>query len=312
MADGSTHPAAKFDHPHTTAKGEKRAWVPMTGLDTLWLNSGTLCNIACEHCYIESTPTNDRLIYLSFDHALPYLDEAREMGTREIGITGGEPFMNPDMLDIINAALDRGFEVLVLTNAMKPMMRPRVMAGLQAITGERRDRLTLRVSMDHYTEELHDEERGEGSFARAMEGIKWIGEQGINLAIAGRTIFGEDEAEAREGYRQTMKSVGVDLDVADTKKLVLFAEMRPNDDPPEITTACWGILNKKPADIMCANSRMVVHRKGAEEPVVLSCTLLAYDERFEMGRTLKEASKPVSLNHPWCATFCVLGGSSCS
>ncbi|RFB03932.1 radical SAM protein [Parvularcula marina] len=312
MADGSTHPAAKFDHPHTTAKGEKRAWVPMTGLDTLWLNSGTLCNIACEHCYIESTPTNDRLIYLSFDHALPYLDEAKEMGTREIGITGGEPFMNPDMLDIINAALDRGFEVLVLTNAMKPMMRPRVMEGLQAVTGERRDRLTLRVSMDHYTEELHDEERGEGSFARAMEGIKWIGEQGINLAIAGRTIFGEDEAEAREGYRQTMKSVGVNLDVADTKKLVLFAEMRPNDDPPEITTACWGILNKKPADIMCANSRMVVHRKGAEEPVVLSCTLLAYDERFEMGRTLKEASKPVSLNHPWCATFCVLGGSSCS
>ncbi|WP_370339106.1 radical SAM protein [Parvularcula marina] len=312
MADGSTHPAAKFDHPHTTAKGEKRAWVPMTGLDTLWLNSGTLCNIACEHCYIESTPTNDRLIYLSFDHALPYLDEAKEMGTREIGITGGEPFMNSDMLDIINAALDRGFEVLVLTNAMKPMMRPRVMAGLQAITGERRDRLTLRVSMDHYTEELHDEERGEGSFARAMEGIKWIGEQGFDLAIAGRTIFGEDEAEAREGYRQTMKSVGVDLDVADTKKLVLFAEMRPNDDPPEITTACWGILNKKPSDIMCANSRMVVHRKGAEEPVVLSCTLLAYDERFEMGRTLKEASKPVSLNHPWCATFCVLGGSSCS
>ena len=312
MADGSTHPAAKFDHPHTTAKGEKRAWVPMTGLDTLWLNSGTLCNIACEHCYIESTPTNDRLIYLSFDHALPYLDEAKEMGTREIGITGGEPFMNPDMLDIINAALDRGFEVLVLTNAMKPMMRPRVMAGLQAITGERRDRLTLRISMDHYTEELHDEERGEGSFARAMEGIKWIGEQGFDLAIAGRTIFGEDEAEAREGYRQTMKSVGVDLDVADPKKLVLFAEMRPNDDPPEITTACWGILNKKPSDIMCSNSRMVVHRKSAEEPVVLSCTLLAYDERFEMGRTLKEASKPVSLNHPWCATFCVLGGSSCS
>lgn len=312
MADGSSHPAAKFSHPHTTAKGEKRAWVPMTGLETLWLNSGTLCNIACENCYIESTPTNDSLIYLSYDHALPYLDEAKAMGTREIGITGGEPFMNPDILEIINAALDRGFEVLVLTNAMRPMMRPRLMDGLKAITGERRERLTLRVSMDHYTEKLHDEERGEGSFARAMEGIRWIGEQGFNLAIAGRTIFGEDEAVAREGYRETMKTVGVDLDVADPKRLVLFAEMRPNDDPPEITVDCWGILNKNPADIMCANSRMVVHRKGAADPVVLSCTLLAYDERFEMGRTLKEASKPVSLNHAWCATFCVLGGSSCS
>lgn len=312
MADGSALPASKFSDPHVTAKGEKRAWVPMAGLETLWLNSGTLCNIACTNCYIESTPTNDALIYLSLDHALPYLDEAKEMGTREIGITGGEPFMNPDMLAIINEALDRGFDVLVLTNAMRPMMRPKIMEGLQAITGERRERLTLRVSMDHHTEELHDEERGEGSFARAMEGIQWLGEEGFHLAIAGRTIFGEDEAVAREGYRTTMQSVGVELEVSDPKKLVLFAEMRPNDDPPEITTSCWGILDKKPTDIMCSNSRMVVHRKGAEEPVVLSCTLLAYDERFEMGRTLKEASKPVSLNHAWCATFCVLGGSSCS
>ena len=312
MADGGILPAAKFDDPHVTAKGEKRAWVPMAGLETLWLNSGTLCNIACTNCYIESTPTNDALIYISLDHALPYLDEAKEMGTREIGITGGEPFMNPDMLGIIEAALDRGFEVLVLTNAMRPMMRPKIIEGLKAITGERRERLTLRVSLDHYTEKLHDEERGEGSFAIAMDGIRWLGEESFDIAIAGRTIFGEDEALAREGYRRAMADVGIDLDASDPKKLVLFAEMRADDDPPEITTSCWGILGKQPTEIMCSSSRMVVHRKGAETPVVLSCTLLAYDERFEMGRTLKEASKPVSLNHPWCATFCVLGGSSCS
>lgn len=312
MADGSALPTTKFDHPHVTARGEKRAWVPMMGLETLWLNSGTLCNIACANCYIESTPTNDALVYLSLEDSLPYLNEAKEMGTREIGITGGEPFMNPDMLGIINAGLDRDFEVLVLTNAMRPMMRPKIMEGLQEIKGERRERLTLRVSMDHHSQKLHDEERGEGSFTRAMEGIEWLGAQGFKLAIAGRTIFGEDENEAREGYRQTMRAVGVDLDVSDPKKLVLFAEMRPNDDPPEITTACWGILNRQPSDIMCSSSRMVVRRKGADAPVVLACTLLAYDERFEMGKTLKEASKPVSLNHPWCATFCVLGGSSCS
>ncbi|MEM9421402.1 MAG: radical SAM protein [Pseudomonadota bacterium] len=310
MADGSA--LIKFADPHTTAKGEKRAWVPMKKLDTLWLNTGTLCNIACTNCYIESTPRNDALVYLTRDEAKTYLDEALEMGTREIGITGGEPFMNPHILGIMEDALTLGFELLVLTNAMRPMMRPKIQNALLAIPYEHRERLTLRVSMDHYTEEHHNSERGKGAFALANAGITWLSENGFNLAIAGRSIWGESEDDARAGYKHMLDGLGVLLDVQDPKKLVIFAEMRAKDDPPEITTECWGILKKSPFDIMCSSSRMVVKRKDAEEPVVLACTLLAYDKRFEMGTTLKEAKKPVSLNHKWCATFCVLGGSSCS
>ena len=81
---------------------------------------------------------------------------------------------------------------------------------------------------------------------------------------------------------------------------------------PEITTQCWDILGKSPDSVMCSNARMVVKRRGADEPVVLACTLLAYDPQFELGRTLAEASRPVSLNHRHCAKFCVLGGASCS
>jgi hypothetical protein len=89
--------------------------------------------------------------------------------------------------------------------------------------------------------------------------------------------------------------------------------MVDGDDPPEITTACWGILDVDPGDMMCASQRMIVRRKGAGRAVVTACTLLAYDEQFEMGHTLAEATaKPVQLNHAWCATFCVLGGASCS
>lgn len=83
-------------------------------------------------------------------------------------------------------------------------------------------------------------------------------------------------------------------------------------DVPEITTDCWGILNKSPDDVMCASSRMVVKRKGAKHPTVLACTLLAYDAKFELGRTLREAERPVTLNHPHCSKFCVMGGASCS
>src|SRR5690606_41113510 len=91
-----------------------------------------------------------------------------------------------------------------------------------------------------------------------------------------------------------------------------ISEMDAAADVPEITEACWGILGKSPRDVMCASSRMVVKRKGAEKPVVVACTLLPYQPAFELGQSLKEASGEVSLNHPHCARFCVLGGASCS
>ena len=88
--------------------------------------------------------------------------------------------------------------------------------------------------------------------------------------------------------------------------------MRPDGDPPEITTACWDILDKDPNELMCASQRMVVRRKGAGRATVVACTLLPYDPEFDLGDTLADARKDVSLNHSYCASFCVLGGGSCS
>ena len=116
---------AKFQDRHVTAKGEARASVPLAGLETLWFNTGTLCNITCLNCYIESSPRNDALTYLTAAEVEGYLDEIGRLGlqTREIAFTGGEPFMNRDACAMIEAALARGFEALVLTNAMRPMRR---------------------------------------------------------------------------------------------------------------------------------------------------------------------------------------------
>jgi hypothetical protein len=83
-------------------------------------------------------------------------------------------------------------------------------------------------------------------------------------------------------------------------------------DVPEITEACWGILGKAPAAMMCASSRMIVKRKGAALPAVVACTLTPYDPQFELGSSLTQALGTVQLNHPHCAKFCVLGGASCS
>jgi uncharacterized Fe-S cluster-containing radical SAM superfamily protein len=301
----------KFRNPDVTAKGETRASVTLGRLRTLWFNTGTLCNLTCVNCYIESSPTNDRLVYLSFAEVTRYLDEIRDaaLPVEEIGITGGEPFMNPDIIPIMEACLSRGFRVLMLTNAMRPMMKlTQPLDDLRARYGRL---LTMRVSIDHYTQALHETERGKHSWGSAILGLKWLADREFRIAVAGRTFWKESEASLRGGYARLFAERGISLDANDPMQLVLFPEMDLNADVPEITTACWGILKKDPNSLMCASSRMIVKRKGASEPVVLPCTLLPYDTQFELGPRLADAKGPVKLNHPHCAKFCVLGGGSC-
>jgi len=304
----------KFQDPKFTAKGDVRARVAYQGTRTLWFNTGTLCNIECVNCYIESSPTNDRLVYLTVADVAPFLDELDAAGETgiEIGFTGGEPFLAPEMLDILRLVLKRGHSVLMLTNAMQPMLRPRIKGGLIALREAFGERLTMRVSLDHFSAEMHDRERGAGAFEMAMKGLRWLSENTFNLALAGRTIWGEDEQIARHGYARLIADEKLAIDPVNAAQLVLFPEMRPDGDPPEITTACWGILDKDPTDLMCASQRMIVKRKGAERASVVACTLLPYDPQFELGNTLAEARQSVALNHSYCASFCVLGGGSCS
>ncbi len=309
-----TVPVQKFSNPLVTAKGETRAEVALTHPETLWFNTGTLCNIECVNCYIESSPTNDRLVYITADEVSAYLDqlEERDWGVREIAFTGGEPFMNPEMIEMTRRSLERGYEVLILTNAMRPMMRKSVKAGLQALNAEYGDKLTLRISVDHYAAKYHDEERGVGSFEKTLEGMRWLRDEGIKMAVAGRTLWGETDAESRAGFAALYETENFKIDAHNPGMTVLFPEMDEKADVPEITVDCWGILNKSPDAVMCSSSRMVVKRKGAKAPAVLACTLLPYSEEFELGETLEQAERPVRLNHPHCAKFCVLGGASCS
>jgi pyruvate-formate lyase-activating enzyme len=302
----------KFRDPDVTANGEERAVVALTRLRTLWFNTGSLCNITCVNCYMDSSPTNDRLAYITLDDVKPFLDEIAADGlpVEEIAFTGGEPFMNPDLPDILEECMARGFRTLVLTNAMKPLYHKRArLAELRARFG---DALVLRVSMDHYSIEKHEAVRGPNSWAVMLDGLKWLADEGFNLAIAGRTCWDEDDAEARDGYAKTFARHHIPVDAGDPATLVLFPEMDAGLDVPEITVKCWDILGVAPETMMCATARMVVKRKGADKPTVVPCTLLPYDAEFELGEDLAASGKSVKLNHPHCARFCVLGGASCS
>jgi uncharacterized Fe-S cluster-containing radical SAM superfamily protein len=278
----------------------------------LWFNTGTLCNLTCRNCYIESSPRNDRLAYLTVADVTAYLQEiARDrLPTRLIGFTGGEPFMNPEIIAMLHAVLSRGLDALVLTNAMKPLRKLR--PELLALRAEFGDRLTIRVSVDHHDPLVHEQERGRRSWAPTLDGLVWLARNGFRLDIAGRRFTEETEDSLRAGFARLFADHGIDVDARDPVRLMLFPEMERERDVPEITTACWGILHKTPDDVMCSGARMVVKRRESGAPAVVACTLLPYDPRFEMGSTLAEASEPVSLNHPFCASFCVLGGASCS
>lgn len=314
MKDAASANIGKFQDPYTTADGQQRAHVSLTNPETLWFNTGTLCNIECVNCYIESSPTNDALVYITEAEVVEYLDqlEARRWGVREIGFTGGEPFMNPEIIAMTRACLERGYHVLILTNAMQPMMRKSMRKGLLELQAEYGSKLTLRISVDHYAAAHHDAERGVGSFDRTIEGMIWLRDNGFKMAVAGRSMWDETEAQARQGFAALYACHDFKIDAQNPGETVIFPEMDETIEVPEITSACWGILNKSPEAVMCSSSRMVVKRKGADAPSVVACTLLPYDPQFDMGTTLEEAERDVQLNHPHCAKFCVLGGASCS
>ncbi len=300
----------KFKDMYMTAKGEQRASVRLKELKTLWFNTGTKCNLSCKNCYIESTPTNDRLEYITDKEVLSYLHEIRKNNepTQLIGLTGGEPFLNPYIIEIADQVLKNNFELLILTNALRVIdFKKEKLIKLKNIY---HDKLHIRVSLDHHSKELHEKERGKNTFDKTLVNIKWLYDHEFNLSIAGRSLSDEVLNDAKAAYQNLLKKIEVNINLEE--KLVVFPEMDTNKEVPEITVDCWSILNKTPDQQMCATERMVVKRKGHKKPTVLPCTLIAYDESFDLGDTLEHAQKEVFLKHKFCAQFCVLGGASCS
>ena len=299
----------KFKDPITTADGSTRAFIEAKKIKTLWFNTGTLCNIECKNCYIESSPKNDRLVYITFEEVKLFIDETidKKLGTKEIGFTGGEPFMNKDVLKMIEYSLSKNFKVLVLSNAMKPMLNRK-----EDLLKINHQDLTIRVSIDHYQKEKHEEIRGKNTFNIMMEGLKWLNQNNFNYALATRLLWGEQEDQLRDNFNLFIDKYNLKLDAKSKEQLVTFAEMDEKVDTPEITTACWNLLGKNPDDIMCSSSRMVVKKKTSPKPSVIACTLLPYDDEFDLGQNLTDSLKKIYLNHKHCSKFCVLGESSCS
>jgi predicted phosphodiesterase len=280
---------------------ERPPVVALARLETLWVNTGTLCNLACTNCFMESTPTNDALAYMPCDAFASLLDAAPD-SLSEIGFTGGEPFMNPDIGAMLEMALGAGKAVLVLTNAMRPMRRHE--GAIARMAAAYPQRLAIRVSLDHYEAERHDRIRGKGSFAATIGGLRCLAGTGVKLSVASRTPWGETEAAMRGGFGRLFAAEGLPIDALDPRRLMLFPEMDAASPALRVTRAALAAV---PADkpLMCASARMAVLRKGETAPRIAPCTLLP-------AQSLAAIDSPVTLSHPHCAQFCVYGGASCA
>jgi molybdenum cofactor biosynthesis enzyme MoaA len=279
--------------------------VPLLSLDTVWFQvAGSLCNLACTHCLVSSSPTNHDHEMMTRAEVRRYLDEAESLSVKDFYFTGGEPFLNRELLGILEDALRIG-PATVLTNAtLIPTARAKALAGLES--GSRYS-LEIRVSLDGLTAETNDPIRGEGSFEAALLGLGELARVGLNPIVTATQTWGEEEDRAvRERFHGFLRDAG--LKRPRVKILPLFRigreAGRTRGYAPEERLTREHMAGFDPWLLQCSSSRMVTSRG------VYVCPILIDQPDARMGRTLKETLRPFPLAHGACHT-CWATGASC-
>lgn len=279
--------------------------VPMLQMDTLWFQvSGTLCNIACTHCFISCSPKNHAHEMMRLADVLPYLDEARMLGVKEYYFTGGEPFMNRDLLPILAATLKQG-PVSVLTNGM--LLRPDICAQLRALFDESEYSLDIRVSLDGFDRESHDAIRGQGVWDKVMIGLRNLAAVDLNPVITvTEAARGVGSSEGRVRFLELIRSFG--FTKPRLKVLALFqigaeeTRTRSYDEWERLTPET--MAEGDAAVLQCSSCRMVTSQG------VFVCPILINEPEARMGETIGETLHSFPLRYGACYT-CWADGVSC-
>ncbi len=290
-----------------SSKGEKRGYIQPQLLHELWFHTGTSCNLRCPFCFEGSKPGDDRLEFITLDDAGRFIDEAIELGVEKFSFTGGEPFVNPHFVPILDYALNYK-PCMVLTNATEPLMNQfaRVIPFR-----DKPNPLSFRISLDHPDPQKHDESRGKGNFKKALDTLGRLYREGFGVSIARLMLAGEDSAAVDRAYAPYFHKAGVPVDIT----IIKFPEFhKPGSMPhvPEITESCMTayLSASQREGFMCNYSKMIVKQSG--ECGVYACTLVDDDADYNLGRTLKAAlAERVMLKHHRCYS-CFAYGASCS
>jgi len=280
--------------------------VQLESLDNLWFQvSGTICNIACRHCFNNSSPANHTFEFMTLKNCKPYIDEAVKMGVKEFYFTGGEPFANKELLQILELVLQFG-PATVLTNGM--LIREDTAVKLKKISSDSIYTLEFRISLDGYTEEMNDNIRGKGVFKKAMYGIKLLYEHGFLPIITVTKTWEElEENKVLNGFIETLKENGYERPrIKILPSIKIGQEALRTKGYKSYEYVYEEMLHDYDASqLICSNSRLVTS-KG-----VYVCPILVESEDANLGNTLDEASKGYALKHQACYT-CYLYGAICS
>lgn len=295
--------AARSQPPENALQGAPR--VGLRALDTLWFQvAGTLCNLACTHCFVSCSPSNHTHGMMSLEEVRRHLADAAGLGVREIYFTGGEPFLNPEMEAILAAALAVA-PATVLTNGL--LLDPLRAARLKALADASDYSLDFRVSMDGYDAASNDPVRGEGTFERILAGIRNLHEAGLNPVITVTEVCREaatDSGKAR--FFELLRSMGIAK--PRLKILPVFhigAEAGRGGAYEEWQRLRAGEVTEGGWDhLQCSSCRM------ATAAGVWVCPILVNEPAAKMGERLADALGPFSLEHPACWT-CHVYGVSC-
>jgi len=280
--------------------------VELKALDNLWFQvSGTLCNIACNHCFISCSPTNHNFEFLTFDEVKKNVDESRELGVKEYYFTGGEPFMNKQLLNMIKYIMDYG-PVTVLSNGM--LIKEEIAERLAEIEKHSIYSLEIRVSIDGYTEEMNDAIRGKGVFKKAMQGVKNLFSHGFLPIITVTKTWSDDEDnEVLKEFVKLLKSYGYSR-----PRIKILPSIKIGQE--KIRTKGYDKYEYVAEEMMegydmnnfiCSNTRVVTD-KG-----IAVCPILIESPDSILGESLKESMKSYELAHQACYT-CYLYGAICS
>jgi sulfatase maturation enzyme AslB (radical SAM superfamily) len=290
-----------------TSQNEPRGYIQPQSLDEVWFHTGTNCNLRCPFCLEGSKPGDNRIEFLTLADARRFIAEALELGVGKFSFTGGEPFVNPEFIAILAAALEHR-PGLVLTNATEPLMNQ--MAAVLHLRDQPHP-VKFRVSLDHPDPARHDASRGKGNFKKALDTLGRLHRAGFAVSIARLMLPGEKSAAVDRAYAPFFAAAGVPEDIA----IVKFPEFHlPGSIPavPEISETCMTryLSAEQRAAFMCNFSKMIVRKDG--RCGVYACTLVDDVKGYDLGPTLREAmNRRVLLGHHRCYS-CFACGANCS
>ena len=280
--------------------------VPLAHLDDLWFQvAGTLCNLTCRHCFISCSPHNHNFGFLGLEEVRRRLDESVALGVKEYYFTGGEPFLNPAMVDILKLTLQYG-PATVLTNGT--VFKTEWLDDLRRAEAASIYSLEFRVSIDGFSPETNDPVRGEGTFARAMRGVGQLVEHGfLPIVTVTRTRDDEDDGRLFHHFVAVLKSYRYHcprIKILPTLRIGAEVERQRGYLPGERVT--HEMMNGfDTAQLICNHSRIVTDRG------VFVCPILIDSADARLGDSLVDSTKSFALGHQACYT-CYQYGSLCS